>query len=847
MGGTIDGYVSAMLPVEEVLPDLTARLATGRFAVLVAPPGAGKTTRVPPALLGAPWLGDRRIVMLEPRRLAARAAARRIAAERGEPVGGTVGFRVRGETRVGPTTRIEVVTEGVLTRMLQEDPSLPGVGAVLFDEFHERSLVADSGLALVLGATAILDDTLRVVVMSATIDAEPVAALMHDAPVIRAEGRLHEVLTRHAPPAPGRRIEEHVAGVVRETLAEEPGSVLVFLAGAGEIRRVQEALAGTLPRDVDLHPLFGALGPAAQDAAIAPAPAGRRKVVLATNVAETSLTIDGVRVVVDSGFERVPRFSPRTGMTRLETSRITRASADQRRGRAGRTGPGVAIRCWPAAEDAGLLPHPRAEILAADLAPLALELAAAGFADPLELPWLDPPPAGAFAAGRALLHDLGALDGGGRLTEHGVAMARHGAHPRLAHLLLEAARQGTATLARAAAVVALLEERDPLRGEGGPPPADLALRVELLERDLDRGLLAGATVDRGAVARLREAAAEWRRRVGDPRPDPRAAAGVGALLALAFPDRVARRREEAGRFLMRSGRGVRLDRRDPLAQAEWLAVAAVDDAGREGRISLAAALDDDSVAALLAAQAVRAAEIRWDADRAAVVARRVERLGEIVLAGHPLREPDPAAVASALLDGIREAGLAVLPWSPAGRSLRQRMAFLHHHDEGWPDVGDAALLERLEAWLGPELAGLTRPGALAPAALERALRSLVDWSRHGDLDRLAPERLTVPTGSRIAVDYADPDAPTLAVRLQELFGLAETPRIMGGSVPVVIELLSPAQRPVQVTRDLASFWREGYFDVRRDLRGRYPKHHWPDDPTRAEAVRGVRRRGEPPA
>ncbi|HET9134355.1 MAG TPA: ATP-dependent helicase HrpB, partial [Gemmatimonadales bacterium] len=482
------------LPIDAVLPDVVAALATHRRAVLEAPPGAGKTTGVPLALLDAPWLADRQILLLEPRRLAARAAARRMASLRGERVGETIGFAVRGETAVGPRTRVLVVTEGVLTRRLQDDPALDGVGAVLFDEFHERSLIADTGLALVLGATSVLRDDLAVLVMSATLDGARVAALLGDAPRITSAGRAFPVTTRFAPPRPDARLEDHVARTVREALADESGSILVFLPGAGEIRRVEERLAGTLPSKVDLYPLHGSLPPAQQDAAIAPSPPGRRKVVLATNVAETSLTIDGVRVVVDSGFARVPRFSPRTGMTRLETVRVTRASADQRRGRAGRTEPGVCIRCWHAAEDAGLLPDARAEILDADLAPLVLDLAAAGFTDPAELPWLDAPPPAAWQQGRDLLQLLGALDAHGRLTAHGTAMSALGTAPRLAHMLVRARDHGPASLARAAALAALLEERDPMRGAGGPPPADVRLRLDALEREGDAALLGGLHV-----------------------------------------------------------------------------------------------------------------------------------------------------------------------------------------------------------------------------------------------------------------------------------------------------------------------------------------------------------------
>jgi ATP-dependent helicase HrpB len=827
------------LPIDDTLPALLAALATHRRAVLEAPPGAGKTTGVPLALLEAPWLGSQQILLLEPRRLAARAAARRMAALRGERVGETIGFVVRGEHAVGPRTRVLVVTEGILTRRLQQDPALEGVGAVLFDEFHERSLIADTGLALVLGATSILRDDLAVLVMSATLDGARVAALLGNAPRITSEGRAFPVTTRFVPPRPDARLEDHVARTVREALADEIGSQLVFLPGAGEIRRVEERLAGTLPANVDLYPLHGSLPPAQQDAAIAPSPPGRRKVVLATNVAETSLTIDGVRVVIDSGLARVPRFSPRTGMTRLETVRVTRASADQRRGRAGRTEPGVCLRCWHAAEDAGLIPDARAEILDADLAPLVLDLAAAGFTDPGELPWLDAPPAAAWQQGRELLQLLGALDGHGRLTPHGTAMSELGTAPRLAHMLVRARDHGAPSLARAAALAALLEERDPMRGAGGPPPSDVRLRLDALERDGDATLLGGATLDRGALARLRELAATWRQRLGNPRPDPRAADEAGMLLADAFPDRVARRRDAAGRFVLRSGRGATLPEHDPLAQASWLVAVALDDAGRDARITLAAPLDDAAVEAILSAEATTSDEVTWDATQRAVVARRVTRLGAIEVRSHAMASPDPSLVRDALLAAVRAEGLDLLPWSDAARSLRARLAFVHHHDAAWPDVGDAALLATLDGWLGPHLDGVRRVSDLQRVDLGGALLAMLSWDRRAALERLAPERIQVPSGSRLAVDYADPEAPVLAVRLQEVFGLAATPRVMDGRVPVVLQLLSPAYRPVQVTRDLASFWQTGYFDVRKDLRGRYPKHRWPDDPLEAEP--GMRR------
>lgn len=817
-----------MLPVESVLPELLLALSDPGRAVLVAPPGAGKTTLVPPALLDEPWVQGGRIVMLEPRRLAARAAARRMASLRGEHVGATIGYRVRGDAAVSKLTRIEVVTEGVLLRMLHDDPELDGVAAVILDEFHERSLVADTALALVLGVTSVLRDDLRVLVMSATIDGAAVARLLGDAPVITSDGQSFPVETRFAPPSPGARWDAHLARTIRETLAAQDGSLLAFLPGAGEIHRVAEMLRGTLPADVDLHPLFGAMSPAAQDAAIAPAPAGRRKVVLATNVAETSLTIEGIRIVVDGGLERVPRFSPRTGMSRLETVRITRASADQRRGRAGRTAPGMAIRCWSAADDAGLIAAPRAEILDADLSGLALDLALHGV-DANELPWLDPPPAAALTAGRELLARVGALDARGTVTPHGQAMARTGASPRLAHLMLAARERGAATLRRAALIAGVLDERDIVRGDGGPPPVNLELRIEALERSLDATQLGGAAVDRGAASRVRDTAAEWVRRIGSVASDRTEPLSVASLVAIGWPERVARRRGGTGRFVTTGGRGVSVDGRDPLAHAEWLAVAAVDDSGREGRVQLAAPLQDAEVVELVRNADVEEV-VEWDDSTEAVRAVRRESLGAIVLAEHPLRAPSPDAMRAALLDGVRRRGLDLLPWSDAVVSLRQRLAFLHHHDASWPDVSDHALLTQLDEWIGSFLSGEKRWRDVPSSRLVDALRARAGWERVAMIDALAPERLTLPRGRSVSVDYTDPAAPVLAVKLQDAFGLTESPRLLGGSVTVTMHLLSPARRPVQVTRDLASFWRTGYFDVRKDLRGRYPKHDWPEDP-----------------
>ncbi len=830
--------VKSVLPIDSVLPELLAALATSPAAVLEAPPGAGKTTRVPLALLGAPWLGDQRIVMLEPRRLAARAAARRMAATLSEEVGQRVGYRVRGDSRVGSTTQIEVVTEGVLTRMIQRDPALEGVGVVIFDEFHERSIHADVGLALTLATRELLRPDLRTLVMSATIDGGAAAALLGGATVVRSAGRAFPVETRYRPPPSGVGTIPHVARVVRDALLEDTGSVLVFLSGAGEIGRVAGLLAPHLPADVSLHQLFGAMSPTAQDHAIAPAPHGRRKVVLATNVAETSLTIDGISVVVDGGWMRIPRFSPRTGMTRLETVRVSRASADQRRGRAGRTMPGTCYRCWSAAEDSGLLPFTRAEMLDADLAPLVLDLVAAGFPDPAALRWLDVPPPGAVAEARQLLAQLGALGTDGRITEHGTVMAGLGTHPRLAHMLLTARDDSPASAARAATIAAILDDRDPMRGDGGPPHVDLSLRVDVIERG-QHG--AAGFPDRGLIARLRDAAREWRRRLGVGNPSVDAADDTGLLLAMAYPDRVAQQRGAPGRFLLRNGRGASIDPADPMARQPWIVAAGVEDAGADARITLAASLDPTSLDACIRAQGETATTTSWDAELGAVRTRRRTTLGALVLADVVVPSGDPAAVQSALIRAVSDVGVATLRWDgPAGR-VRSRIRFVATHFPGWPDLSDEVLGATLADWLAPILEGITRLDAVVPARLTTALLEMLTWEQRRLLDELAPDRLAVPSGSRLEVDYTDPAAPVLAVRLQEVFGWTETPRIANGRVALLLHLLSPGYRPVQVTRDLASFWANGYFDVRKDLRGRYPKHAWPDDPLAASAVSGRRR------
>jgi len=819
------------LPVDEALPRLKQALAGGNAAVLVAPPGAGKTTRVPLALLDAPWLGRAKIVMQEPRRLAARAAARRMAATLGETVGETVGYRVRLDTKVGPRTRIEVVTDGLFLRLLQDDPSLDGIGCVIFDELHERGLETDLSFALVREAQTALREDLRVIAMSATLDPGPVAQRLGGAPVIESAGRLFPVDTRYLDRESAGRIEDAVASTVRRAFAEESGSALVFLPGVGEIRRVEERLRD-LGADVDVAPLYGDLSPADQDRAIAPSPAGRRKVVLATSIAETSLTIEGVRIVVDGGLMRMPRFSPRSGMTRLETVRVSQASADQRRGRAGRLEPGTCYRLWTEAAQRGLLPFSPPEILDADLAPLALELALWGASD-TTLPWLTPPPVAALATARALLLDLGALDPLGAITPHGRAMARLGQHPRLAHLVLKGRELGQGKVA--ALLAAILSERDFLRLPKGERDVDLRHRV-----DIALGSERGGKRD-GALRLVQESARRLMPR--DAHNETPDVSTTGALLALAYPDRIGRRRPgTAGRYLLSGGRGAVLPEGDPMANEEFMVVADLDGSTQDSRIYLAAPITAAEIEELYADRIVGEETVRWGEREGAVLARRQRRLGALILEDKPLTRPDAEKLKAAMLDGVRQLGLGALPWNDDLARWRERIAFLRRLDESWPDLSDRALLGSLETWLAPFLDRISRRDHLARIDLGAALKALVPWDRQRTLDRLAPTHIDVPSGSRVAVDYANPAEPTLSVRLQEMFGLVDTPRVGGGKVPLTLHLLSPARRPVQVTRDLASFWASGYRAVKAELKGRYPRHYWPDDPLVAEPTARVRPR-----
>ena len=830
-----DNGVVTDLPIEPLLPRIVETLEARGALVLQAAPGAGKTTRVPLALIEASFLASKAILVLEPRRLAARMAARYMAGSRNEAVGGSVGYRVRLDSKVGPRTRIELVTDGLFLRRLQDDPGLDGVGCVIFDEFHERGLEGDLALALTIEARALNPD-LRLLVMSATLDAAPVARLLGDAPVITSEGRAHSVETRYLLQAPAGRIEATMAATIRRTLDEETGSILAFLPGAREIRRVAEHLADEpLPGDVTVAPLYGDLDARAQDAAVSPAPAGRRKVVLATSIAETSLTIEGIRVVIDSGLARRPRYDPRSGMTRLETLRASQATTDQRRGRAGRLGPGICLRLWTEADQRARSPQALPEILTADLTPLALELAVWGAGDGGGLAFLDPPPAGAMAQARALLTQLGALDAHGDPTAHGKAMARLGLHPRLGHAILAAAKRGSGRLACETA--AILSERDLFRGPASGRDADLRTRLAVLRGERNET----ATVDRGAMAQARALGQQWMRlaRLSDTRDAD--IAQIGEIVALAYPDRVAQaRRGSRSEFLLANGRGAVVAATDPLAGEPYLAVATLDGDARSARIFLAAPIDQATIEDLFADRLVMTEEVRWDARSESVVATRDRRLGAIALEREPLGAVAAAATVQAMADGIRQLGAAALPWTREARSLQARIGFLRRLDpEAWPDLSDAMLTADPAAWLGERLDGITRRAHLSRIDVAAALLDRLDWRQRRDLDRLAPTHIAAPTGRQVALDY-EGEAPVLAVKLQEMFGQRTTPTVAEGRVPVLVHLLSPAGRPMQVTQDLEGFWRNGYAAVRGELRGRYPKHPWPEDPLTAPPTKGVK-------
>lgn len=836
------------LPIDAAIPSLLQALADRDSVVLQAPPGAGKTTRVPLALLNEDWLGGQSILMLQPRRVAARAAAERMASELGEKIGDTVGYRIRLESRVGPRTRIEVVTEGILSRRLQDDPSLEGVGLVIFDEFHLRSLDSDLALALCLNGRELFRDEqpLKLLVMSATLEGARLANLLGDAPVVNSEGRMFNVDTVWGKPyQAGEYIEPKVVRTCIDAVHDQLGSILVFLPGQAEIRRVHQELSDKLAErdDLLLCALHGELDLNAQRAAIEPAPPGKRKIVLATNIAETSLTIEGVRVVIDSGLERVPRFDPVSGMTRLATQRISQASAAQRAGRAGRLEPGVCYRLCSQTQHEQAAAYAAPEIHQADLASLALQLARWGVT-PHQLRWLDVPPAAPFAQARDLLDRLGALERDGRLSAHGQAMAEVPAHPRIAHLLLRGHALGLGPLA--CDVAALLGERDVLPGGG----ADLHSRLAMLE-----GSQRMPRHAQGAAQRIKLLARQYRSylrgSVTEAVADPEHSRWLGCLLALAYPDRVAQqRRAEGGEYRLANGRAAMFTEPDALMKHPWLVVAELGSrqGQREERIYLATDLDPALFENVLAEQVAVIDELDWDERAGALVAERQRKVGELVLSREPLKELDADARSRALLGLVRKKGLELLPWTPELRQWQARVALLrdldlaHQGQSKWPDLADAALLATLEQWLHPYLSNVSRLSHFGLLDLSYILRGLLPWPLPQELDELAPTHIKVPSGSSIKLDYSE-SPPVLAVRLQEMFGLADTPRIAGGKLPIKLHLLSPARRPVQVTQDLANFWRSTYLEVKKDLKGRYPKHWWPDDPMQAEPTARAKPRG----
>ncbi|MEW8034137.1 MAG: ATP-dependent helicase HrpB [Candidatus Thiodiazotropha endolucinida] len=829
------------LPVAQIMSALDDVLASTGRAVLCAPPGSGKTTLVPIQLLQAAWLRGQTILLLEPRRLAARTAAARMAHLLGEAVGERVGYSIRLERKVSRKTRVEVVTEGILTRRLQQDPQLKGVGLLIFDEFHERNLHSDLALALALDARQGLREDLRLLIMSATLDSDRISALMDGAPIITAEGRQFPVTHHYLGIKPEKRaIAEQVSQAVARVWHEEQGDILVFLPGVAEIRQVQTLIVRRFAeseRSPLIAPLYGDLPKAEQDLALLPDRGKRRRIVLTTSIAETSLTIEGVSAVIDCGWSRLPRFLPGIGLTRLETVAVSKAAAAQRAGRAGRLGPGHCYRLWSSHYQDQLPDYHPAEILQADLAPLALELAAWGVADPVDLRWLDPPPQAAYNQACDLLQRLGAMDRRRLLTSMGKRIARLPAHPRLAHILInvvEGDRQLACDLA------ALLSERDIVkRQRESHPGADLEQRLHLLASWRNRGHGGSVNgIDTHACKRVDRVSRDWRMRLQRLDSDTnRVEMSAAQLLALAYPDRIAQRTGH-GRFRLANGRGALLNSSDPLATQDFLVVAELDAGKVEGWIRLAVAISEAEIRKLPDIEIETTSAVVWDKREQRVKAFEEERIEAVVLGHRPITEPDPGKIVSAMLQGLTSMGLAVLPWSNRLRQWQMRVCWLgtQLNDSNWPDLSDEWLSAHLSDWLEPWLTGINNKQQLQRLDLSGILKARLDWQQQQLLEHQAPSHLKVPSGSRLPLHYTMEGPPVLAVRLQEMFGLADTPRIGGGKVPVMLHLLSPAQRPMQITDDLAGFWQRTYPEVKRELKGRYPKHYWPDDPVNAAAT-----------
>ena len=846
------------LPVEKILPQLCAFLRKGGSVILKAPPGAGKTTLVPLALLKEPWLKNGKIIVLEPRRLAARSAAYRMSELLNETVGKTVGYRTRTDSKISRDTKIEVVTEGIFSRQILANPELDNVAAVIFDEFHERSIHTDLGLALALDARTILRDDLKIIIMSATLDPEKISPLFENPQVLTCEGRMFEVKTESIPKHPRERLEDIAVRAVAKAISSGPGSILCFLPGIGEIRRVEEKIRSgmILPDNTILCPLYGDLDKKEQDAAIRPAPLGKRKIVLATSIAESSITIGSITVVIDSGLSRKSVFDPRTGMSHLETVRVSKASADQRRGRAGRTAPGTCYRLWADNENSLMPDYDIPEILESDLANLALFLADWGVTDASKLKWLDLPPSAEFAQSVELLKNLGALDINGKITRHGKKMIAAGTHPRLANMNLQGSARSIGSLA--CDIAAILEERDFIKFSGGRRDSDIRTRLRALREGrafspkapfLKDSFSDGSAshpyhenIDNSAKSRVKTLSDDFRQRLGIAfRECDTETAGI--LVGFAYPDRIAKRREGNNPiYLLSCGRSAKFAEPESISKEELLAIAELDDRDKDPKIILAAPVTRRDLDIYFGEMISTVEKVEWDDKSGAVIASGRRMLGKIILEEYPLKNPDTSKISDAISKGIKTRGISCLCWNDESENLRRRIEFAATIDgkDGWPDTSDNALLENLDEWLRPFLNGIRKLEDMKRINLKEALEGMLGWKLKEKLEKLVPARLKVASGSMIKLNYTEGKGPILEVKVQELFGTKEHPRIFNGKIPVLIRILSPSMRPVQTTSDLVGFWNGSYQLVKKDLKGRYPKHYWPENPMESPACGGAR-------